>query len=285
MNWERHGSDWPNRAASRFVESRPHRWHVQRAGDGPKALLLHGAGASTHSWRDLLPELARDHDVLALDLPGHGFTKAGTKSRSGLAPMSQDVALLLEREDFAPEILVGHSAGALIAAQLALDLDSPRALVAFNGAFGHFKGPAAFLFPLAAKLLAMNPFAAPAFARLAAAPNAAPSLLASTGSRLDARGVDLYGRLISDPAHVDGALAMMSQWEISPLLDRLSRIETPALLIAGARDRAVPPDTSETAARRLPNGRAELVPEHGHLLHEERPDLAAEMIRAFAAAA
>ena len=48
------------------------RWHVQVAGDGPVLLLLHGTGAATHSWRDLLPLLAERFTVVAPDLPGHG---------------------------------------------------------------------------------------------------------------------------------------------------------------------------------------------------------------------
>ena len=50
------------------------RWHVQMMGTGPQVLLLHGAGAATHSWRDVAPLLARDFTVIAPDLPGHGFT-------------------------------------------------------------------------------------------------------------------------------------------------------------------------------------------------------------------
>src|SRR5206468_2126887 len=63
-------ADWPNRAASLAVEAGGLRWHVQRAGHGPVLLLLHGTGAATHTWRDLLPLLATDFTVVAPDLPG-----------------------------------------------------------------------------------------------------------------------------------------------------------------------------------------------------------------------
>ena len=56
--WERDGRDWPNRQASRFVRAAGIRWHVQAMGEGPVLLLLHGTGASTHSWRRLAPLLA-----------------------------------------------------------------------------------------------------------------------------------------------------------------------------------------------------------------------------------
>ncbi|MFZ4410973.1 MAG: alpha/beta fold hydrolase, partial [Paracraurococcus sp.] len=68
-------ADWPNRPTSRLVAAGGLRWHVQVAGTGPVLLLVHGTGAATHSWRDLLPLLARHFTVVAPDLPGHGFTE------------------------------------------------------------------------------------------------------------------------------------------------------------------------------------------------------------------
>jgi magnesium chelatase accessory protein len=57
LDWAKDGADWPNREASRFVDAAGMRWHVQVMGQGPVLLLLHGTGASTHSWRDVMPLL------------------------------------------------------------------------------------------------------------------------------------------------------------------------------------------------------------------------------------
>jgi magnesium chelatase accessory protein len=56
--WNIEGIGWPHRETSRFLTAGGLRWHVQEAGDGPTLLLLHGAGAATHSWRGLFPLLA-----------------------------------------------------------------------------------------------------------------------------------------------------------------------------------------------------------------------------------
>lgn len=278
--------DWPNAAASRMVEVAPHRWHVQVSGSGPDLLLLHGAGASAHSFRDLLPDLARDHRAIAPDLPGQGFTRLGTRSRSGLAPMAADLADLLAALGATPRLLVGHSAGAALALRLALDLrPPPAAVVAINGALAPFRGVAGWLFPVLAKLLALNPLTAIAFARLAAAPGSVRNLIESTGSRIDARGLDCYRALVTSSRHVDATLAMMAQWDLAPLLAELPRLDLPVLLLAGAGDRAVPPETSEAAARALPRAEVEIWRGAGHLLHEERPAETAARIRAFAAGA
>lgn len=284
MDWARQGAGWPNREASRFVESRPHRWHVQAAGpaDAPRVLLLHGAGGATHSWRGVLPDLARDHRVMAPDLPGHGFTRLGARWRSGLPAMAEDAAALMAAEDFAPDVIVGHSAGAAVALRLALDMArKPRLVIGFNAALGNFPGLAGWLFPIMAKMLAANPLTALVASRLSTEASVA-RLIEGTGSRIDAEGLALYGRLISDRAHVDGALRMMAQWSLDRLNADLPRLEVPALLIAAEKDLAVPPETSEQAAGRMQAGKAERWPGLGHLAHEEAPARAAEAIRAAA---
>ncbi|MFC7690366.1 alpha/beta fold hydrolase [Paeniroseomonas aquatica] len=119
--WENDGRDWPNRAASRFVQAGGLRWHVQQAGEGPVLLLVHGTGAATHSWRGLLPLLARRFTVVAPDLPGHGFTTAPAGGRLSLPYMARALAALLAALGQRPELVAGHSAGAAILARMALD--------------------------------------------------------------------------------------------------------------------------------------------------------------------
>lgn len=258
-------------AYSRFVTARPHKWHVQDAGEGPKILLIHGAGGSTHSWRHIFPKLAEDFHVLAVDLPGQGFSTLGNKSRCGLSLMTEDLWHLLKTLDFVPTAIIGHSAGAAIMLRMALDHPELKDtnLVAINGALGNFRGVAGFLFPAMAKLLALNPLTAPLFAMSAASPDRVKGLLASTGSTPDRDGLKQYSALISDRAHVDATLAMMSQWKLDALLRDLPKVQNHMLLLAGEDDKAVPFDTSLDAANRLPNGNAVVLPGLGHLMHEE----------------
>jgi magnesium chelatase accessory protein len=286
VNWDRDSRGWPNRGWSRFAEVRPHRWHIQEAGagSGPRLLFLHGAGASTHSWRDVLPRLVPGHHVMALDLPGQGFTRLGNRMRCGLGAMAEDIAALLAAEGFRPDAIVGHSAGAAIALRLAIDLESPPGrIVAINGALQNFPGVAGVLFPALARLLALNPLTAVAVARTTTTASVR-RLIASTGSQIDAAGLGLYHRLITDRAHVDATLAMMAQWQLSGLLAELPRVAMPVLFLAGGRDKPVPPETSDRAAGRVAAGRCRLYPELGHLMHEEDPTAIAVEIAAFAGA-
>lgn len=279
LDWSRHGRDWPNRQSSQFVEAGGLTWHVQSMGAGPPLLLLHGTGASTHSYRHLAPLLARDFRLIVPDLPGHGFTT--TAPDPTLPGMAAAVAGLVRQLEIEPVMVVGHSAGAAIAARMLLDSDlRPDLLVGLGSALQPFPGAAAAFFPVMAKLLFANPLVPELFAAGARFGGGMGGFLErSTGSRIDPEGVKIYTRLFQNAGHVGGALRMMAHWDLAPLIRDLPSLSTPMLLLHGKEDRAVPADVAGEVARRVQGTAVELFPGLGHLLHEEAPDAVAERIR------
>jgi magnesium chelatase accessory protein len=214
LNWERDGADWPNRAFSRFVSAGGLRWHVQVIGEGPTVLLIHGTGASAHSFRALARVLASEFTVVVPDLPGHGFTE-GPKAASGysLPSVASAMTALLRELALQPVLAVGHSAGAAIAIRMTLDgVIAPAAVVSLNGALLPFLGMANDLFGPAARFLASSGVAARAFALFAGSRPSVERMLRATGSSIDDEGRRLYARLAGTPNHVHGALALMANW-------------------------------------------------------------------------
>ena len=265
--------------------SRPHRWHVQETGTGPLILLLHGAGGSTHSFRALVPILAASFHVVAIDLPGQGFTQLGARHRCGLDAMAEDVLALCAHEGWQPEAIIGHSAGGALALRLSGSLLSPRghppAIIGINAALDTFQGLAGVLFPVLAKLLAAVPFTARVFSATSGTPARVSALIKGTGSELDSEGLDLYRRLVADRDHADATLLMMAQWELDGLLKSLQGLTARTLLIAGERDKTVPPDVSQKAAQQIPGASFVLLKDVGHLTHEEDPERVARHILDF----
>ena len=283
LHWATEGRDWPHREHSEFLDISGQRWHVQRwpapfAG-APTALLLHGTGAATHSWRTLAPLLATQMGLVAPDLPGHGFSGAAPIGRAGLEGMAQAVRMLLRTLGEAPCISIGHSAGAAIAVRMRLRDDANVAagitppvahtLVGLNAALLPLHGLAGRFFSPAAKLLALNPLAPHFFSWHAAQASVLTRLLHSTGSTLDAEGTALYRRLIQNTAHVAGALAMMAQWDLPALARDLPRLQTPLHLIVAEGDRTVSPADAERVQGLLSATTLHRVPKLGHLAHEE----------------
>jgi magnesium chelatase accessory protein len=270
---------WPHAETSRFVDVRPHGWHLQEMGSGETLLLIHGAGGATQSWRALMPELARTHRVVAFDMPGQGFTRMGARMRCGLDPLAEDIAALLAAERIAPAALIGHSAGAAVALRMWEIGAAPGAtVIGINPALAKFEGVAGWLFPAMAKMLAINPFAA-GFLAATASEASVRRLIEGTGSRLDPLGISLYRRLSSDPAHVDATITMMAQWRLDGLIDRLPGLAAPTTFLVAEKDAAVPPEVAKRAAERMPRARVRSLGALGHLAHEEDAPAVAAAIR------
>ena len=290
LDWERDGADWPLRQYSRFVQTPRLRWHVQYAphadAQAPTVLLLHGTGASTHSWRDVFVLLSARCSVLALDFPGHAFTAtpapAEVATLFSLPGMAVGVAELLAQMGIVPHTIVGHSAGAAVACMLSLDGHiEPQRIVSLNGALLPLDGLAGQLFSPMAKLLAKAPFVPELFSWQAAQPAVMQRLLDGTGSTLDAQGRALYQKLIAQPAHSAGALAMMAHWDLHTFWTRLPALQTPLTLVAGEQDLIVPPSVAERAwasLKRQPPTPVTRLRGLGHLAHEEQPDTLAQCI-------
>lgn len=285
LDWSRDGRDWPHREASSFVNAGGVRWHVQRfarsaagehpAGAAPVALLLHGTGASGHSWVPMLPWLGRHFDLISVDLPGHAFSSMPASWQSSLPGMAQAASDLMKALGARPDVVIGHSAGAALGARMCLDGQlAPKLLISINGAFMPLPGLAGVVFPPVAKVMASLPFAPRFFASQAGDPRSIDRLIDSTGSTLDTAGRALYARLVRNPGHVQGALAMMANWDVRPLLRDLPDLSTRLLLVVADKDQTVAPEQAQqvramcTAASAVELHRLASL---GHLAHEEDP--------------
>jgi pimeloyl-ACP methyl ester carboxylesterase len=116
--------------------------HLLERGDGPPLLLLHGANLAAEVWSYQLRDLAGAHRVIALDLRGHGRSRAGAEDVT-ISAMAGDVAEVLAGLDLERTVLAGHSMGGMVCLRLARrhpELFGSRigalALVATSGGLG-----------------------------------------------------------------------------------------------------------------------------------------------------
>ncbi len=278
-------SDWPHRGASHRVHAGGLAWHVQifgRVDRYPDVVLLHGAGASGHSWRALAPALALDRRVIVPDLPGQGWTqRPGSAAGLSLPGMAGLVGDLLKALGSASVSLVGHSAGAAVAARMALDgcAEADRVL-GLNGAWLPPAGQGRWFYEPLARLLSLDPMLPHLLAWSARRRRAVERLVASTGSRLDEEGLACYARLVGRSAHVSAVMAMMAEWDLRPLLADLVRLRVPLRLLATEGDRTVPARASEVASLKAPDACLERWSNLGHLAHEEAPGRVLAWMRA-----
>ena len=274
MNWDAYKAQWPNALHSQFVSTPGLRWHVQIMGQGPVMLMLHGTGASTHTWRRMLPLLASRFTLVCPDLPGHAFTSPHASLNLSLPNVSGFLDQLLVTLKLKPSVVVGHSAGAALGAHWVIHHShaiANTALVALNPAWLALPGLAYWLFPPAAKLMALIPATGFLAAKFLASPEQAERLIASTGSRLSPQDLSYYAALLASSTHINGVLSMMSSWNVQTLEGRLPELVGPILMCIGRQDQTVSPAQAQKAVKMMPHAQTRFFEGLGHLAHEEDP--------------
>jgi 2-succinyl-6-hydroxy-2,4-cyclohexadiene-1-carboxylate synthase len=236
------------------------------AGGGGRIVLLHGFTQTGRCWTPVDADLARDHEVVRLDAPGHGG------SSEIRADLSQTAALIAEAGG--PAIYIGYSMGARMALHVAVEQRAVvRALVLVGGTPGIVDD-----------------------AERAERRERDHAL----AQRVRTGGVDAFLELwLAQPlfaglppeGRFDGerrrntAEGLASSLELAgtgsqrPLWDELSGIDVPTLAVAGADDTRYADIAQRTATAIGANASAALVPGAGHTAHIERPKAFLQILR------
>ena len=267
--------------SSRQVRCGPFDWHVRSAGSGPLCLLLHGTGASVHTWDNLYPLLAPHYSLVMVDLPGHANTKTPADAALTLPAIAKALHALIEQEDLQAELIIGHSAGAAIMFELCLQYPhNAKQLISINAAVIPLNGLAGYLFAPLARVSATLGFMPAFFSYRAGNDRNIKKLLDSTGSKVDDNSFRQYAQLFRNTDHVAGVLKMMASWRLEALNGRLGRLQIPVLLIAGSNDKTIPLRDTYKLQKLLPADKVSVsvINNVGHLLHEEDPQAVASLI-------
>lgn len=244
----------------------------------PLIVLLHGFGASTFSWREVIGPLGRYGDVIAYDRPAFGFTERPTEwgavnpygFAGNLALLDE---LLAKYGAFRKVVLVGHSAGGQLAAEYArLNPSKVSSVVLVDPAILTTGGGPAGLewFYQIPQIAKLGPILV--------------SGIAKTGddvirksfydqTKLTQKVFDGYHQ----PLQVRGWEQAFWSFATAPrensLAENLEDLKLPALLITGSNDNIVPTSDTIKLSQLLIKSKLELIDKSGHLPHEEQPSL------------
>lgn len=264
---------------SRFVEVKGIDVHYKQYGSGePVMILLHGFGASTFSWREVMQPLAQYGTVIAFDRPAFGLTERPMPGEwSGESPytLNSQIQLLMGLMDqlgIERAVLIGNSAGGTVAAAAALAYpERVSALVLVDAAIYAGGGAPVWIRPL----LRTPQFdrLGPWFARSIAGEQGDAFLRAAwhDPSKITEDIIQGYRKPLQ-LANWDRAL-----WELtkasgeSQLAGRLKELSMPVLVVTGDDDRIVPTAESLRLANDIPGAKLAVFPDCGHVPQEECP--------------
>ncbi|NVK41702.1 MAG: alpha/beta hydrolase [Oceanospirillaceae bacterium] len=274
-----------------FVEVDGLRMHYREAGTGQVVVLIHGASTSLLDFSaSIFTPLSRNHRVIAIDRPGHGYSDRPAGPWPDPARQAELIRRVLEKLDAKDPILVGHSwSGSVVLAYLLVYPGEAPAGVLLAGATHPWTGGVAWYNALAgipvlgelfahtlvypAGMLALNRAVAEVFA-----PNRVPDdYTAATAVRLSLRP-NSFRANAEDIRGLSDFLALQSQ--------RYGEIEQPLLLLTGSEDTIVPAwNHSDRLFAQAPNAERLELEGTGHALHHTHPDRVVALIEAFAARA
>jgi len=253
--------------------------HYQKAGQGKTAIiLLHGFASSAFSWREVMTPLAKNATVIAYDRPAFGLTERPLKWK-GQNPYSTEaqVDLLLALMDFhaiEKAILVGNSAGGALALLTAIrHPERVQSLVLVD--------PVIYL----GRSGGFLPGWLQPFLKIPQLHRIGPLLVRSIQKRADEFGRSAWhdpSRLTDEiwegyrlPLRVENWDGGLWEFTISSaplqLEKMLDQVKVPTLVITGDDDRIVPTENSIRASKEIPGAQLVVIPECGHVPHEEQP--------------
>ncbi|MBB5746077.1 alpha/beta fold hydrolase [Brevundimonas variabilis] len=255
--------------------------HVRDTGprDAPTVILLHGFGASLHTWEPWAEGLQDRFRVIRFDLPGSGLSPPDSTGDYTDARAMALIQGLMSRGGIDKASLVGNSVGGRIAWSFAashpgrvegLVLISPDGFA--SPGFEYGKPPEV---PAIMKLMR---YALPRFMLRSniAVGYADPAALTDAA-------VERYHDLMLAPGARDAMLARMEQTILTDPVPLLEQITAPTLLIWGERDAMIPFSNAADYQRHIADVRLVSFAELGHLPHEEAPVDSLPPVRAFLA--
>jgi pimeloyl-ACP methyl ester carboxylesterase len=249
----------------------------ERGDVGKPLVFVHGLSGSWPNWLEQLPVFAREHRVVALDLPGFGHSPMPAEKLS-IAGYARLLDGLLDRLEIDAAALVGNSMGGFVAAELAIAYPQRverLVLVSAAGISTHQQRSTTHAVPALRRLervvIAAGAWTASksdTVAKRARLRDLTLNVVARHPSRLPAALAAEQLRGAGKPGFVQGLEAIVD-YEIR---ERLGEIACPTLIVWGNSDRLINVRDADVFAELIPNSRKVVFADTGHVSMLERPD-------------
>ena len=240
-------------------------------GQGSTVVLLH---ATLHDHRDfepIIPALAKEHRVVAIDWPGHGESDAHSAVTAALlADVLQEIVTTLELE---PAVIIGNSVGGFAAARLAIEHpDRVAGLVLVN--------TGGFIKPSPLTRIVCRTLGTPSIAR-----RMAPVEIRSYMKATSENDKAVIARVQQTAKTPSGIQTFTSLWRSFndpgyDLRERADQIKAPTLIVWGSRDPVLPLRFGKTTHKAIPGSRLEVL-KTGHLVFSSAPQDFLEIVEPF----
>ena len=245
-------------------------------------MLVHGVGGDRHAWDPILPFLAREREVVAIDVPGYGEAEPLDVEPS-VPALTDALEAELDRAGLGASHLVGNSMGGWISAELAAR-GRARSVIAISPAGLWSRNEWAFAYVSLRLSLAVSRTLAPFAGRLGKSAIARTVLFAQLvgphGWRMEPDAAAHALRVFAGSPSFRQTIDWVRRERA--VVDRLSSVSCPFLIAWGTWDFLLRPRQSRRWGAAIPHAETRLLPRHGHIPMPDRPETIARLISEFA---
>jgi len=244
--------------------SKPIRSAVSLEGDGPPLFLIHGIGASRHSWDGVVRSLKQTYRCIGYDLRGHGLSPVPPPPYA-LDDLVEDLEALRHELGIAKAHFMGHSLGGMIGPAYARCYpDRVLSLGLLSTAAHRTPDDSAKVKGVVAAMRQRG--IAPVLETLKER-WFTPEFAAA---RPDVIAQRLQQVIDTDPDVFLSVFDIYAETEMAPWLHEVS---APSLVLTGEFDGGCPPRLNELIAKQLPNAELVVLPKLRHAILLEAPEL------------
>jgi pimeloyl-ACP methyl ester carboxylesterase len=264
---------------SQFIEIDGMNVHYRDEGEGQAIVLLHGTGASLHTWDKWTNELKKTFRVIRLDLPAYGLTGPHPEKKYSLSDYSSFLNSFVESLDIDNFILSGNSLGGAIAWYYASEYPNKVELLSLLDPGGLYnkekQSPLVFRLARAPGINKILRYVTPRFF----IKNTLKEVYFDK-TKLTDKKIDTYRDLILRENNRESFINR-SNSEPVDYTSRLKLITCPTQIIWGNEDEWIPVENAKFFSKSIQNTRVDIMQETGHLPMEERPYESLELLLNF----
>ena len=245
------------------------RIHYMDEGDGEPLVLVHTIGQSIYTWRCLYASLIQHYRVIAVDMPGFGYSSRPDVYSYTIEEQSKALELFLDAIGIESAHVMGFSMGCAYVMDLCLRQPERAGRVILLAPGGLTPE-----MPTPVKLLDSGLFGgiAAALFGIRTVENVLSDCFFDLTVGLNEDVVTEYYKTISDSASRRALRLSIHNFEDETLVSQLRTTEMPVLILLGSEDRWRTSAQTELFHAAIPDAGYAMVRNAGHLLHEEKPD-------------
>jgi pimeloyl-ACP methyl ester carboxylesterase len=258
---------------------------VHESGHGKPIILIHGLGASSYTWRKVIPELSKTNRVIAIDLKGFGESDKPLDTHYSIFDQARLIEDYMQQNRIHGATLVGHSYGGGVALAVAMaQINAPNRnidrLVLIDSIA--YRQPMPFFFQLlrVPVLGELGMTLVPPEIQM----QRAMSIAYYRDDKVGKDAIDNYASALYSEGGRHALLYTINSLDPAQA-DALSKhykdFKLPALLLWCDHDRIVPLSLGKRLSKDLPNARIKVIEDCGHIPHEEQPEATLRALKSF----